>query len=125
MRAAAEAEGTAVTEVQPVQRVIDEVVEVEEPQLKFRNYSVKDRKRVAHEQLTPAQPPVASEPVIEPVEDSEDPLANVAPRKANWDLRRDVAKKLEKLDRRTQRAMLTLTQQQQRQQIEDDGGVRD
>ena len=55
----------------------------------------------------------------------QDPLASVAPRKANWDLRRDVAKKLEKLDRRTQRAMLTLMQQQQRDQIEADGGIRD
>ncbi len=27
----------------------------------------------------------------------QDPLASVAPRQANWDLRRDVAKKLEKL----------------------------
>ncbi|CAN0490442.1 unnamed protein product, partial [Ectocarpus sp. 8 AP-2014] len=29
---------------------------------------------------------------------------NIAPKKANWDLKRDVEKKLEKLDRRTQRA---------------------
>ena len=36
-----------------------------------------------------------------------------APRKANWDLRRDVAKKLEKLERRTQRALLLIMQQEQ------------
>ena len=55
----------------------------------------------------------------------QDPLAGVAPRQANWDLRRDVAKKLEKLDRRTQRAMLTLMQQQERDRLEAEGGIRD
>ena len=29
-------------------------------------------------------------------------LVNVAPKKANWDLRRDIADKLSKLERRTQ-----------------------
>ena len=35
---------------------------------------------------------------------------NVAPKKANWDLRRDIADKLVKLDRRTQAAMIKLMQ---------------
>lgn len=39
---------------------------------------------------------------------SQDPLVSIAPKKANWDLRRDVAKKLEKLERRTQRAIIEL-----------------
>lgn len=55
----------------------------------------------------------------------QDILASVAPRQANWDLRRDVAKKLEKLDRRTQRAMLMLMQQQERDRLEGAGGIRD
>ncbi|CAM9286570.1 unnamed protein product [Ectocarpus sp. 4 AP-2014] len=33
---------------------------------------------------------------------------NIAPKKANWDLKRDVEKKLEKLDRRTQRAIVEI-----------------
>lgn len=33
---------------------------------------------------------------------------NLAPRKPDWDLKRDVAKKLEKLERRTQRAIAEL-----------------
>ena len=45
--------------------------------------------------------------------DLQDPLSLAAPRKANWDLRRDVAKKLEKLERRTQRALLLIMQQEQ------------
>ena len=32
----------------------------------------------------------------------------MAPRKPDWDLKRDVAKKLEKLERRTQRAIAQL-----------------
>ncbi|KAI8078694.1 mRNA splicing factor [Halteromyces radiatus] len=45
-------------------------------------------------------------------------LFNLAPKKANWDLRRDVEKKLEKLDRRTQRAVLELI----RQRLTSEGG---
>ncbi|VDI37422.1 coiled-coil domain-containing protein 12 [Mytilus galloprovincialis] len=33
---------------------------------------------------------------------------NLAPRKPDWDLKRDIAKKLEKLERRTQRAIAEL-----------------
>nr|XP_033787789.1 coiled-coil domain-containing protein 12 isoform X2 [Geotrypetes seraphini] len=42
-------------------------------------------------------------PVIEEVD-----LANLAPRKPDWDLKRDVAKKLEKLEKRTQKAIAEL-----------------
>ena len=35
-------------------------------------------------------------------------LTTLAPRKPDWDLKRDVSKKLEKLDRRTQRAIAEL-----------------
>lgn len=38
----------------------------------------------------------------------QDPFLNIAPKKPNWDLRRDVQKKLDKLERRTQKAMLVL-----------------
>lgn len=38
----------------------------------------------------------------------QDPFLNIAPKKPNWDLRRDVQKKLDKLERRTQKAMVTL-----------------
>ncbi|KAL5509361.1 hypothetical protein EMCRGX_G004721 [Ephydatia muelleri] len=39
-------------------------------------------------------------------------LANLAPRKIDWDLKRDIAKKLEKLERRTQRAIVELIRTQ-------------
>lgn len=35
-------------------------------------------------------------------------LSNLAPRKPDWDLKRDVAKKLERLEKRTQRAIAEL-----------------
>ena len=42
-------------------------------------------------------------PIIEEVD-----LASLAPRKPDWDLKRDVSKKLEKLEKRTQRAIAEL-----------------
>lgn len=51
------------------------------------------------EQLASGKP----EPIIEEVD-----LASLAPRKPDWDLRRDVSRKLEKLERRTQRAIAEL-----------------
>ncbi|XP_034339864.1 coiled-coil domain-containing protein 12-like isoform X1 [Arvicanthis niloticus] len=47
-------------------------------------------------QLEAAQP----EPIIEEVD-----LANLSPQKLDWDLKRDVANKLEKLEKQTQRAI--------------------
>ena len=54
-----------------------------------------------------------------------DNIINVAPKKANWDLRRDVAKKLEKLERRTQRALVAIMQEQQKQTLDREGGQLD
>nr|CAG4649866.1 EOG090X0KZ2 [Scapholeberis mucronata] len=44
----------------------------------------------------------------EPAVVEEIDLVNLAPRKPDWDLKRDVAKKLAKLDKRTQRAIAIL-----------------
>ena len=38
-------------------------------------------------------------------------FTNLAPRKPDWDLKRDIAPKLEKLERRTQRAIAELIRQ--------------
>jgi coiled-coil domain-containing protein 12 len=37
-------------------------------------------------------------------------LLNLAPRKIDWDLKRDIAKKLEKLERRTNRSIVEILQ---------------
>ena len=52
-------------------------------------------------------------------------IIDVAPKKANWDLKRDVAKKLEKLERRTQRALMELMQEEEKRRFQEEGGVAD
>ncbi|KAJ7322078.1 hypothetical protein JRQ81_018365 [Phrynocephalus forsythii] len=94
-------------------------------ELRLRNYAPEDeelKERVVppakpasvedkvKDQLEAARP----EPIIEEVD-----LANLAPRKPDWDLKRDVAKKLEKLEKRTQRAIAELIRERLRGQEED------
>ncbi|XP_058035980.1 coiled-coil domain-containing protein 12 [Ahaetulla prasina] len=93
--------------------------------LKLRNYVPEDvelKERVVpnakpasvedkvKEQLEAAKP----ELIIEEVD-----LANLAPRKPDWDLKRDVAKKLEKLEKRTQRAIAELIRERLKGQEEE------
>nr|GEW55484.1 hypothetical protein [Tanacetum cinerariifolium] len=47
-----------------------------------------------------------AEPPVE--EKKEDPFLNIAPKKPNWDLRRDLQKELDKLVKRTQKALYQL-----------------
>ena len=39
---------------------------------------------------------------------TQEPLLNLAPKKANWDLKRDVARKVARLEKRTQRAIIEM-----------------
>jgi coiled-coil domain-containing protein 12 len=43
-------------------------------------------------------------------------VVNIAAQKANWDLKRDVAKKMKKLERRTQRAIVELLREKMAQE---------
>jgi len=52
-------------------------------------------------------------------------LVSVAPKKANWDLRRDIADKLGRLERRTQAAMVRLMQQEEAARLAEEGGQQD
>ncbi|XP_062913347.1 coiled-coil domain-containing protein 12 isoform X2 [Mobula hypostoma] len=92
----------------------DDDEEVKHRELKLRNYVPEDKE--LKERLVPNVKPASvedkvkdqleagkPEPVIEEVD-----LVNLAPRKPDWDLKRDVAKKLEKLEKRTQRAIAEL-----------------
>ncbi|KAI8470982.1 MAG: mRNA splicing factor [Monoraphidium minutum] len=102
--------------------------EPEKPTLKFRNYVVKDKQRIEHEQVAPAQVPKLEEPVVEqrPEDaDEEELLASVAPKKANFDLKRELQPKLDKLERRTLRALVEIMQQEERRRLEEEGGVAD
>ncbi|CAL1285099.1 unnamed protein product [Larinioides sclopetarius] len=92
----------------------DENVDEALPKPVFRNYTPLDEdlrlnqlpkpkpesvESEVQEQLEAAKP----EPLIEEVD-----LTTLAPRKPDWDLKRDVAKKLEILERRTQKAIAEL-----------------
>lgn len=87
---------------------------VNEPALQmiqFRNYKPRD-KMLQHFQL---DPPVVKALITEddikkmgePMT-TENGIMDIAPKKANWDLKRDVARKLERLEKRTQRAIVDL-----------------
>ncbi|CAL7937565.1 unnamed protein product [Xylocopa violacea] len=84
------------------------------PKPKFRSYKPQDEslKNIVLEDAKPGN-------VEEEVQDQlsaantkvvieELDISNLAPRKPDWDLKRDVAKKLEKLERRTQKAIAEL-----------------
>ncbi|KAJ3672266.1 hypothetical protein LUZ60_006987 [Juncus effusus] len=87
------------------------------PNMKFRNYLPHD-KSLQEGKLPPVQLPKFEEPVLAaPLvpEKVEDPFVNIAPKKPNWDLQRAVQKRLEKLERRTQKALYELSQEQQQE----------
>ncbi|KAH9781086.1 coiled-coil domain-containing protein 12 [Citrus sinensis] len=87
--------------------------------MKFRNYVPHD-KQLQEGKVTPPELPKFEDPVAAAPpqsEKKEDPFVNIAPKKPNWDLRRDVQKKLDKLESRTQKAMFTLMQQQEKEKL--------
>ncbi|KAJ8749911.1 hypothetical protein K2173_013826 [Erythroxylum novogranatense] len=94
------------------------------PGMKFRNYVPQDKElqegKIDPPVLPKFEDPVAVEPP--PQEKKEDPFLNIAPKKPNWDLRRDVQKKLDKLERRTQKAIYKLMEEQEKEkQLAEDG----
>ncbi|KAF2548474.1 hypothetical protein F2Q70_00023984 [Brassica cretica] len=85
--------------------------------MKFRNY-VPQAKELQDSKVVPPELPKFEDPIaaIPPaVEKKEDPFVNIAPKKPNWDLRRDVQKKLDKLERRTQKAMYKLMEEHEKE----------
>ncbi|KAL5746988.1 hypothetical protein ACOSP7_023977 [Xanthoceras sorbifolium] len=112
---------------------VEEVGEENNQNMKFRNYVPHDKQlqegKLAPPVLPKFEDPAAAAPP--PSEKKEDPFLNIAPKKPNWDLRRDVQKKLDKLERRTQKAIYKIMEEQEKQrqltEAEDDGtnGVED
>lgn len=84
------------------------------PKPKFRSYKPADD--TLKENTLPAAKPGDVEAEVKDQLDAantkvvieELDLSNLAPRKPDWDLKRDVAKKLERLEKRTQRAIAEL-----------------
>jgi len=56
----------------------------------------------------PPTPSLPLPPAPPPSIDKQALLLSVAPKKPNWDLKRDIADKLERLERRTQRALVKI-----------------
>ncbi|XP_045765249.1 coiled-coil domain-containing protein 12 isoform X1 [Maniola jurtina] len=96
------------------------------PKPKFRSYKPQDED-LKKEKLTDAAPSLVEEEVKDLVEAGKEKvssyiihnfilqvvlqdldISSLAPRKPDWDLKRDVSKKLEKLERRTQKAIAEL-----------------
>lgn len=106
-----------------------EPAEPEKPVLKFRNYTVKDEQNIQHEKVAPAQPPklaADTELGTKPEEaDEEELLASMAPKKANWDLKREIEPRLAKLERRTQRALVEIMLEEEQKRMQLEGGVAD
>ncbi|KAL1341817.1 hypothetical protein HN51_028371 [Arachis hypogaea] len=84
--------------------------------MKFRNYVPHD-KELQEGKLAPAVLPKFEDPAAPapPPDTTEDPFLSIAPKKPNWDLRRDVQKKLDKLEKRTQKALYKLMEEQEKQ----------
>jgi len=82
--------------------------------IKFRNYAPKDE-QLKTKKLEKIKPTDVTEEISEHLEKAkpdklfeEVDLATLAPRKPDWDLKRDLAKKLDKLEKRTQKAIIEL-----------------
>ncbi|CAJ2628310.1 unnamed protein product [Trifolium pratense] len=116
----------------PLPTVAEEQDGEEKLSMKFRNYVPHD-KHLQEGKLAPAVLPKFEDPVSVPEPEpqpKEDPFLNIAPKKPNWDLRRDVQKKLDKLEKRTQKALYQLMVEQEKQNQlaegdDDTNGVKD
>ncbi|XP_010710593.1 coiled-coil domain-containing protein 12 isoform X2 [Meleagris gallopavo] len=91
----------------------------------LRNYDPEDEE-LKKRKLPPAKPASVEDKVKDQLEAAkpetiidEVDLTNLAPRKPDWDLKRDVAKKMEKLEKRTQRAIAELIRERLKGQEEE------
>ena len=91
---------------------------VEEPVIKLRNYVPEDDSKFEHTKVAAAKGE-AEEKLLalrtdhEDQEEADPEQLNVAPTKANWDLKKDVEKKIRKLEKRTQKAMMELMREEE------------
>ncbi|CAI6004159.1 unnamed protein product [Closterium sp. NIES-64] len=94
-------------------------------EVRFRSYLPRDdqlmERKLPPAQLPKFQEPTAAQPLF--LDPNEDPVTAIAPRKPNWDLRRDVAKRLAKLERRTQRAMVELMREEEERRQQQESGI--
>lgn len=99
------------------------------PKPKFRSYKPQDDS-LLEAKLEDAEPAAVEAEVKDLLEAGKEKIvlqdldiSSLAPRKPDWDLKRDVAKKLEKLERRTQKAIAELIWERLKQGNEDNLGA--
>ncbi|XP_047022767.1 coiled-coil domain-containing protein 12 [Helicoverpa zea] len=99
------------------------------PKPKFRSYKPQDE-TLQEAKLEDAEPAAVEAEVKDLLEAGKEKIvlqdldiSSLAPRKPDWDLKRDVAKKLEKLERRTQKAIAELIWERLKQGSEDNLGA--
>ncbi|CAK1598905.1 unnamed protein product [Parnassius mnemosyne] len=99
------------------------------PKPKFRSYKPQDE-TLQEAKLEDAEPAAVDNEVKDLIEAGKEKvvlqdldISSLAPRKPDWDLKRDVAKKLEKLERRTQKAIAELIWERLKQGSEDNIGA--
>ncbi|KAE8814244.1 coiled-coil domain-containing protein 12 [Hordeum vulgare] len=101
----------------------DEAEDNGEVPLKFRNYLPHDERlrggKVAPLSLPKFEDPIAAD-AAEPKQ-LENPFGNIAPKNPNWDLKRDVQKRIDKLEKRTQKSLaeIALEQQKEKEALEE------
>ncbi|KAF7105478.1 hypothetical protein CFC21_106286 [Triticum aestivum] len=112
----------------------DEIEDSGEVPLKFRNYLPHDERlrggKVAPLSLPKFEDPIAAD-AAEPKQLEgkthhiylQNPFGNIAPKNPNWDLKRDVQKRIDKLEKRTQKALaeIALEQQKENEALEEGG----
>ena len=79
--------------------------------IRFRNYKPRDKNLKYFELPAPKVEALITEDEIKKLGEpmtTENGIMDIAPKKANWDLKRDVARKLQRLEKRTQRAIVDL-----------------
>ncbi|XP_075971761.1 coiled-coil domain-containing protein 12 [Anticarsia gemmatalis] len=99
------------------------------PKPKFRSYKPQDE-TLQEAKLEDAVPPAVEDEVKDLLEAGKEKvvlqdldISSLAPRKPDWDLKRDVSKKLERLERRTQKAIAELIWERLKQGNEDNLGA--
>ncbi|GJN39427.1 hypothetical protein PR202_gb28545 [Eleusine coracana subsp. coracana] len=90
------------------------------PAMKFRNYLPHDE-QLRGGKLAPVSLPKFEDPIsaesAEPKQ-LENPFGNIAPKNPNWDLKRDVQKRIDKLEKRTQKALAEIASVEQQREKE-------
>ncbi|KAL6198072.1 hypothetical protein ACLB2K_027864 [Fragaria x ananassa] len=97
----------------------DEVSEGTNTSVKFRNYFPRDKKLIKEQEGKLESGPTSKfdDPigavVPSPLEKKKDSFKDLVPRPPHFELQRDVQKRLDKLERRTQKALCKIVEQEQ------------